>query len=176
MGKYIIRLCTAAFVCASVFVPHLAAAQASLSLSYSLAGPPAAVPLKTAAMPRCDGLNWVASIAACGREWVSTLAERVSVAPAVVARTAREAAEIDLPELGDAPPEPRSLRAGGGREALLGKSGTADVLVRIGSRYRFRNAEEGGWEYYRFTDTTYQTHLHNKGHKALGLELLVPFH
>jgi hypothetical protein len=81
----------------------------------------------------------------------------------------------ELPALGGGAPEQRYLRSAGGRDALIGSSRTADLLLKFGSKHRLRSSEEGGWDWYRFTDTTYQTHLQNNGHKALGVELLVPF-
>ena len=49
-----------------------------------------------------------------------------------------------------------------------GSSRSADLSLRIGSKHRFKNEES-------FTDTVYQNHVSNNGHKAVGVELLVPF-
>lgn len=167
-------------------------AQQSLSLSYKLdVRAEAAQPV--AAVNRCAGFHW-ASLAGCGRDLlarIAPLAERAvrAVSPStdgaviVDATGSTSAASVenvamrgdDLPMLGGGAPEQRYVRAAGGREALIGSSRTADLLLKFGSKHRLRSSEEGGWDWYRFNDTTYQTHLQNNGHKALGVELLVPF-
>lgn len=167
-------------------------AQQSLSLSYKLdvrtdTAPP--VP----AVNRCAGFQW-ASLAGCGRDLlakIGPLAERAVkavsfsrdgaiTADATGSTSAAPAESVamradELPTLGGGAPEQRYVRAAGGREALIGSSRTADLLLKFGSKHRLRSSEEGGWDWYRFNDTTYQTHLQNNGHKALGVELLVPF-
>ena len=59
----------------------------------------------------------------------------------------------------------------GGREALIGSTRTADILFRLGSKYR-ANANDDA---YKFTDANYESHVQNNGHKAVRVELLVPF-
>lgn len=165
-------------------------AQQSLSLSYKLD-----VRTETAqpapSVNRCAGFHWT-SLAGCGRDLlakIAPLAERAvrAVSPsadgAPDATGSTSAAPVenvatradDLPTLGGGAPAQRYVRAAGGREALLGSSRSADLQLKFGSKHRLRSSEEGGWDWYRFSDTTYQTHLQNNGHKALGVELLVPF-
>lgn len=128
-------------------------------------------------MNRCAGFNWMSSIGACGRELFARITpprapdgvySKVSFEPAEVA------AVPDLPALGGYTPEPR-IRSAAGREALIGSTRSADLMLRLGSKYRFKGAEDGGWDIYKFTDMRYENHVQNNGHKAVGVELLVPF-
>jgi hypothetical protein len=122
---------------------------------------------------RCAGLNWMTSIGACGREVLSKIAHAARSDSAPSFEAAPTTAE--LPELGTPERAPRLLRSGGGREGLLASSKTADLLLRVGSKLSPRGKDEGGLEWYRFTDTTYENHVKNNGHKAVGVELLLPF-
>lgn len=120
---------------------------------------------------RCVGFNWMTSIGACGRELLARMTPG--------GRPEGEAVAVstggDLPDLGAPGREWRLLRSGGGREALLASSKAADLLFRFGSKFRVRGSDEGGWEYFRFTDVNYESHVKANGHKAVGVELLVPF-
>lgn len=170
--------------------------QQSLALSYKLDVRGEGVEQPASQLNRCTGFSWVASIGACGRELLARLAlvtERIAhgvpaesdgavaavpatgSSPVGDAPSRRAEAAPELPMLGGAAAETRYLRSAGGRDALIGSSRTADLLLRFGSKHRFRSNDEGGWDWYRFNDTAYQNHLENKGHKAVGVELLVPF-
>jgi hypothetical protein len=128
-------------------------------------------------MNRCAGFNWMTSIGACGRELFARVSPRLG--EGVYSRAGEPdagdpAPSPGLPSLGSLVPEPR-IRSAGGREALIGSTRTADLLFRLGSKYRVRGNDDGGLDAYKFTDTNYETHVQNKGFKAVGVELLVPF-
>jgi len=186
----------AALFVASAFVaaPLPVAAQQPLSLSYNLDVKADGVQTVAPQVSRCAGFNW-AALAGCGRELLSRITlpteRRVgTVPPAPDDAASREAAAPAPTVLADsavtradepvipvtAAVEARSARAFAAREALSGSSRTADLQLRFGSKHRFKGTEESGADWYRFTDTTYQTHIQNNGHKALGVELHVPFH
>ena len=193
-GLKTIRL---AAVCCGVLATQAYAQQsAPLALSYGLEARAETAKPAPSAVTRCTGVTWMAAINACGRELLARIAPVgealtkavvsssdvpptgwmvMGIAPAEPSPARSDSA--DLPALGatGGTPEPRYVRSAGGREALIGSSRTADLLLRVGSRNRIRNNEEGGWDMYRFQDNGYQTHLQNNGHKALGVELLVPF-
>lgn len=150
-------------------------AHAQLALSYKLEmGSPRVVQADTA-VSACAGFNWLASIGNCGRELFTRIAQNPKPENLAVYEPVPVAGQTELPELGQPEFMPRLLRAAGGREALLANSRTADLLLRVGSKFRLRGSDEGGWEWYRFTDTTYDNYVKSNGHKALGVELLVPF-
>ena len=150
-----------------------APAHAQLALSYKLEVRNPRVEQPESVVSPCAGLNWVTAIGACGRELFSRVSQGPRPENLAVFEPAPVAALPELPELGR--PEPRLLRAGGGKEALIANSKAADLLLRFGSKFRTREGSDGGWEWYRFTDTTYDTYVKTNGHKALGVELLVPF-
>ena len=168
--------------------------QRPLSMTYQILGinAEAAKPAPTVA-DRCSPLTWVASLGACGgslaedtpqsaraaradaeRQDAPLASARDALAPTRVASdpaTPRSVslAPVELPSLGSNP-EPRVARAASGRaETLLGSSRTADLLLRVGSKHRLRSNDES------FTDANYQAHVQNNSHKALGVELMVPF-
>lgn len=180
---------------ASAFVaaPLCVAAQQSLSLSYDLVVKADGVQTVAPSVSRCAGFNWTA-LAGCGRELLSRIAppterrvgtvppapddgaprEAAAPAPTVAAESAvTRAGEPRTPVTAAA--EARNARTVAARDTLIGSSRAADLLLRFGSRHRFKASEENGTDWYRFSDTTYQTHLQNNGHKALGLELHLPF-
>ena len=168
------------------------ASSGAQQMSYQLLGIKAE-PAAQAPSPanRCAALNWVSSIGACGRDLLAKIAPRLERARTDALEAAGSAVEaplaaigipvarravdpapraealgaVELPTLGTS--EPRYLRSAGGREALIG-SRSADLSLRIGSKHRFKSEES-------FTDTVYQNHVSNNGHKAVGVELLVPF-
>lgn len=191
------RIRLAAVCCGIAGLATQADAQqaAPLALSYGLEARAEAAKPAPSLVTRCTGVTWMAALNACGRELLARIAPVgevitravvtssdapptgwmvMGIAPAEPAATR---SDFDLPALGatGAPAESRYVRSAGGREALIGSSRTADLLLRLGSKHRFKNNEEGGWDMYRFNDTGYQTHLQTNGHKALGVELLVPF-
>jgi hypothetical protein len=149
----------------------------SLALSYKLDPHAEALPQAPSPVSRCAGLNWVTSIGACGRELFSRVAPTRSADGVYARSNSYEPTEVavapDLPSLGAQPAEPR-VRSVGAREPLIGSSRTADLMLRLGSKYR-RALEESGWNAYKFTDMNYESHVLNNGHKAVGVELLVPF-
>lgn len=150
-------------------------AQAQLALSYKLDVRNSRTEQPEVVMSPCAGLNWMTAIGACGRELLTRVAHSARPDNLAVFEPAAVPAVADLPELGRPEREPRLLRSGGGKEALLATSKTADLLFRFGSKFRMRGNEEGGWEWYRFSDTTYDNHVKQNGHKSVGVELLVPF-
>jgi len=179
-------------VSSSLIVAGPLYAQQSLSLSYQLdVRAETARPAPT--VNRCAGFHW-ASLAGCGRDFLTkinplaprevravSLSTDSTVSSDATGSTSASPVENvavradDLPLLGGSAAEQRYIRSAGGREALIGSSRSADLLLKFGSKHRLRSSEEGGWDWYRFNDTTYQTHLQNNGHKALGVELMVPF-
>ena len=157
------RISPRAALIACVFVASPVAAQQSLALSYKLDVGADGVQTTAPLVNPCAGFNW-AALAGCGRELLARIAparERpVGSVPAADDAASREAAA-------SAPPAPA--------ESVPLRSRAADLMLRLGSKHRFKATEDSGAEWYRFSDTTYQTHLQNNGHKALGVELLVPF-
>ncbi len=171
-------------------------------MTYQLLGIKAEeAPATPAPANRCAALNWMSSIGACGRDLLAKIAPRaertahaeplepgVSTVAATgatsdipVSRVATESpaprsealAAIESPAPG--PREPGYVRSTSVRDAQAGSSRSPDLLLRIGSKHRFRGNEEAGWDWYRFSDTVYQNHVQNNGHKAVGVELMVPF-
>lgn len=168
--------------------------QRPLSMTYQLLGIKVenAKPAPTS-VNRCAALTWVASIGACGRDLLAKIVQSAERAPRPQASEDEEStpaagtsvsterrvaadpavlrpevyATVELPTLGSS--EPRAVRAGHGGEALLGSNRSADLLLRVGSKHRFSAHDES------FTDANYQAHMQNNAHKALGVELLVPF-
>jgi hypothetical protein len=65
------------------------------------------------------------------------------------------------------------VRVLGGREALGASLKTVDLMLRLGSKYRLKSAEDG-WEVYKFTDSPYESRFQNTI-KAIAVELLIPF-
>ena len=148
----------------------------SLALTYKLVDArPDTTQQAPTAMNRCAGFNWMISIGACGRELLTRIAPARGTEGYYSAATVIEsvATAPDLPSLGTSVAEPR-VRSVGGREAVIGSTRSADVLLRLGSQYRLKGNEEG-MNAYKFTDANYESHVQNNGHKAVGVELLVPF-
>lgn len=148
---------------------------AQLAMSYKLDVRTQRAEQPRVVVNRCAGLNWMTSIGACGREVLSKIAHAARSDSAASFEAAPVPTTGGLPELGTPERAPRLLRSGGGREGLLASSKTADLLLRVGSKLRLRGNDEGGLEWYRFTDTTYENHVKNNGHKAVGVELFLPF-
>lgn len=192
-----IRLCGFSALSTCFFVSALSFAEEAkrpLSMTYQLLGikPETAKPAPTPAN-RCGALTWLASIRACGRDLLAKIAPRTertahrqadegedssAAADSGVSTERRVAADpgvsrtdvvatVQLPALGSS--ENQAVRAAPTREALLGTNRSADLLLRVGSRHRVNPNDES------FTDATYQAHLQNNGHKALGVELFLPF-
>jgi hypothetical protein len=160
--------------CAAVLLVATSA-HAQLALSYKLDVHTERSQQPEISVNRCAGFNWVTSIGACGREVLTRITQSTRSQNSATYEPAAAPASGELPDLGAPERVPRFLRSGGGREALLASSKTADLLLRFGSKYRLRTNDEGGWDYYRFSDTTYENHIKTRGHKAVGVELLVPF-
>jgi len=150
----------------------------SLALTYKLDARPESAEQAPAAVNRCAGFNWMTSIGACGRELFTRISPPRSADGTYSRGDGYEPVEVatvpDLPSLGQPAPTPR-IRSAGGREALIGSTRTADFLLRLGSKYRVKGNDDGGLDAYKFTDANYETHRHNNAHKAVGVELLVPF-
>jgi hypothetical protein len=150
----------------------------SLALTYKIDARPSAAEHAPVTMNRCAGFNWMSSIGACGRELLTRVTPQ-RVADGISARMnafdpTEVAAVPDLPSLGGHAPEARA-RSAAGRETLLGSTRSADLLLRLGSKNRSKGTEDSGWDMHKFTDMKYETHVQNNGHKALGVELFVPF-
>jgi hypothetical protein len=167
---------SAVFFAAATCIAIPASAQ-TLALTYKL--DPRAEPLPQAptTVNRCAGLNWMTAIGACGRELFARVTPARTSDGAYAKANSFDPTEVavapDLPTLGAQPAEPR-VRSVSGKETVLGSSRTADLMLRLGSKYR-RAVEESGWNPYKFTDMNYESHVQNNGHKAVGVELLVPF-
>jgi len=198
-GGDIMKTCTirmgfgAGALAATLLFPGSIFAQ---QMTYQLLGIKAeAAPAAPAPANSCTAHNWMSSIGACGRDLVSKIAPRAerevhaealepgvstvaatgATADVPVTRAATESpaprsealAAIESPAPG--PREPGYVRSSG-RDPQAGSSRSPDLLLRIGSKHRFRGNEEAG-----FSDTVYENHVQNNGHKAVGVELLVPF-
>ena len=172
------KICASAALCAAVSCVAVSASAQSLALTYKLDARPDTPQQAPASLNHCAGFNWMTSIGACGRELFARIAPPRGSDGAYFSGTALEPVEVaavpDLPSLGTPSVEPRIRRAGG-REALIGSTRTADLLFRLGSKYRLKGGEDSGWDVYKFTDANYESHVQNNGHKAVGVELLVPF-
>lgn len=141
------------------------AAAQSLAMTYRLEPQSHKAQQAPSSVPRCAGFEWLAAIEACGRDLLARIRPtRVEAAPA----------QTQLPDLGSPVPE-RLLRSAGGREASIGSARSADLMFRFGSKYRFKDNEDATWEWYRFTDANYESFVKNHAHKAVAVELLVPF-
>lgn len=192
----------AALIATSWFLCTYAGAQ-SLALTYNLDHAKSQTAKQAITIVnRCAGFNWLTSLGACGRDLMNRLAAPARPEDAAASRISavtttesgsdaamplrEKSAEVtfaaldaspglpELPTLGS--PSPQStLRRAGGKEVLLGNARSVDLMFRFGSKYRFRSADDG-WEWYRFTDVGYDSRTQAHSHKALGVELLVPFH
>lgn len=164
----------AAFSAVSLWLAASAGAQ-GLALSYNLnVNSDPAQPAVYGAANRCSGFNWVSSLGACTRDLLTRVsAGSRDAAPESPPTFEPAVPNSELPTLGVPVPE-SILRGAGGKEALIGNAKAVDVLFRFGSKYRLRSAEEG-WEWYRFTDVGDEIRRKNSVHKAVGVELLVPF-
>jgi hypothetical protein len=141
----------------------------SLALTYRLestAEPAQHVP---STLSRCAGFGWLTSFESCGRDLIARILPGRSDARPQPEQT------DELPDLGAPVPQPY-LKSAGGRDAMAGNGRTPDLMLRLGSKYRFKSSEDRTWESYRFTDANYESHIKNNSHKAVGVELLVPFH
>jgi len=174
MNHFTTKTCWSAAALA-VLVFAAGSAQAQLAMSYGLEVRPENAQHAPAVVNRCAGFNWMSSIGACGRELLARVTPGGRPDSGATFEAGPGAATPDLPTLGTSAPEPRLSRSAGGRETLIGSSKTADLLFRFGSKYRIKSSEEGGWEWYRFSDITYDNYVKANGHKAVGVELLVPF-
>jgi hypothetical protein len=172
---FITRTFSVGAALAALLFVATSSAHAQLALSYKLDVRAERGQQAEVSVNRCAGFNWVTSIGACGREVLTRITQNARSEGPATFEPATTPAGGELPDLGTPERAPRLLRSGGGKEALLASSKTADLLLRFGSKYRLRSNEEGGWDYYRFTDTTYENHIKTRGHKAVGVELLVPF-
>ena len=168
------KICASAALFAAATGVAIPAFPQSLALTYKLDPRAETLPQAPSTVNRCAGLNWMTSIGACGRELFARVAPLRSADSKAHALEPTEVAAVpDLPSLGVQPAEPR-VRFVGGREAVIGSSRTADLMLRLGSKYRSA-VEDSGWNAYKFTDMNYESHVQNNGHKAVGVELLVPF-
>lgn len=154
-------------------------AQQSLALSYKLEVRKDAAQSAPALVNRCSGFNWLASVGACGRDLLARVGPAVGRLSRAESPTADDGAADESPgaAVGATAHSAEPAEAAGSvpRAAYAGANRAPDLLLRLGSRHRLRGNDEAGWNSYRFTDTTYQTHLQTHGHKALGVELHVPF-
>jgi hypothetical protein len=163
----------------------------SLSLTYSLAGAAESPPRAHAQASACSALRWLTSPDACGRDLLARFAsvarstagdnvEPHAAPPAAVpsaagasmrAASGASSPAFDLPALdGPVAALPRAARDAAG-------AGTRDpdLTLRLGPTARARGGEDASWDAYRFTDMKYEAHRQSKGHKTVGIELLVPF-
>jgi len=140
----------------------------SLALTYKLEARSDAGPHAPGAVNRCTGFDWMISIGVCGQKLLSRMSQPVTRDGVPSGGAVFEPAEVagmpDLTSPGALALEPRLRSAGGSTR-------TPDVLFRLGSRYRANSNDDA----YKFTDANYETHVPNNGHKAVRVELLVPF-
>ena len=158
-------LYAAAGILAALVAGAPAGAQ-SLALSYKLEPKNEPVREAPSVLGRCAGFNWLTALETCGRDLIARVLPARS--------EAHFAPAAELPDLG-APTPSRFLRSSGGRDALIGNARAPDLMLRLGSKYRFKSTEDGTWEWYRFHDIAYESYIKNNSFKAVGVELLVPF-
>ena len=144
-------------------------AHAQLALSYKLDVRASGTEQTEIVVSPCAGFNWVTAIGACGRELLSRVAHAGRTDNLAVFEPATVPSVSELPDLG------RSERWQRMGVSNSGNSKTADLLFRFGSKLRQRGNEDGTSEWYRFSDTTYDSYVKQNGHKTVGVELHVPF-
>ena len=173
-----IRIACSAIVIVAGWATVPAGAE-SLTLSYALEVRRDALERVSLPSDYCNAPDWLNSIPSCrrnGDEVASAAPEESGVGPALGIRRATATGTT-----GNAPPAAiphRALQTGedssDSRLRLPNSSRTADVSLRLGSKNRLPSAEENR-ELPRFVDAPYESYLHGNSHKAIGLELLVPF-
>ena len=143
----------------------------SLALSYDLGVRADLVARVALPADQCSGSDWLNAIALCARD---REAAALSSPEDNAAASARGSRRVSVGATGQAPAAtiPQGLQAG--EDPLDGRRRTADVSLRLGSKNRLLSPEENR-DVGRFVDTPYERYLQNNAHKAIGLELLVPF-
>ena len=155
----------------------LPAGAQSLGLSYDLEVRRDSVERVALPSSQCSGLDWLNSFAPCARDGDPVLlspAEETTAAPAAGMRRVTvgpggAAVPSAIPHqafAGDGSPDSRLRSPNGTR--------TPDVSLRFGSKNRPLLADEGR-DGARFIDAPYESYVHSNAHKAIGLEVLVPF-
>ena len=153
----------------------VAAAQ-SLSLSYDVNVRRDGVERVLLPSDPCSGSDWSSSVVACTpADAASSSSQEDGTARGaglrrVVVGAGAHAVPTPVPrqafQAGDESLDPRLRGASSSR--------AADVSLRLGSKNRPLSSEEGR-EQPRFVDAAYENYVHSNAHKALALELLVPF-
>lgn len=184
-------------VLAAAAVPLLTgiapAAAQSLALTYAL-GESGPVPARAGVAIPCLGPGWQMSPEGCRRELrarftallpgalpaekgMPPLEPETAPVPGEAAATGElrvQPAWRPAPTLPGLPiaaePGPQAAGASGSR------GGAGELVFRVGNSLRAFEREEAGAGGSRFTDLRYEAHRQSKGHKALGVELFVPFH
>jgi hypothetical protein len=151
--------------------PAIDAGAESLALTYALDVRKDAVEHVALPTRQCSGSDWLNAIAPCARDGAAALssAEKNASVTAISERrvtvgAAGYAAPAAIPH--------EALQAGD--DALDSRRRTSDVSLRLGSKNRLVSAEERR-DMPRFVDAPSESYVHSNAHKAIGLELLVPF-
>jgi hypothetical protein len=142
----------------------------SLALSYDMDVRRETVERVTLPNYQCSGSDWLSLIASCtrDREALSSPEESATAQASGIRRVtvgaAGHAAPAAIPH--------QALQTADDASDLRRRA--ADVSLRIGSKNRPIPTDESR-DLPRFVDTPYENYLQSNAHKAIGLELLVPF-
>jgi hypothetical protein len=158
-----IRLACFALVIDFISTAVPAGAQ-SLALSYDLDVRKDTVERVSLPTYHCTGSDWLNSIASCARD--GGAAESGAESPLRIRR-------VTVGASGDATAAIPHHALQAGEDALNARRRTADVSLRFGSKNRLSSDETR--DVPRSVDAPYESYLHSNAHKAIGLELLVPF-
>jgi hypothetical protein len=144
----------------------------SLALSYDLEVRRDTVERVALPAYQCSGSDWLNSIASCASDGeVAAPSSPQETAAASVLRSRRVTVGGARHEAPAAIPH-QTFQAG--EDVSDSRRRTADVSLRFGSKNRLLSPEETR-DVPRFVDAPYESYVQSNGHKAIGLELLVPF-
>jgi hypothetical protein len=144
----------------------------SLVLSYDLGVRRDVVERVALPADQCSGSDWLNAIASCARDGEAAALSSPEDSAAASTRGIRRVTVGAIGQATAAAIPHQALQAG--EDALDGRRRTADVSLRFGSKNRLLSPEENR-DMARFVDAPYESYLHSNAHKAIGLELLVPF-
>jgi hypothetical protein len=144
----------------------------SLALSYDLGVRRDVVERVALPANQCSGSDWLNAIASCARDGEAAALSPPQDSAAASPRGIRRVTVGAIGQATAAAIPHQTLQAG--EDALDGRRRTADVSLRFGSKNRLASPEENR-DMARFVDAPYESYVHSNAHKAIGLELLVPF-